>query len=113
MIDDQEIVRAKAVLRNAGYYCIPREKVLRVQAEKTIDHLTMARYGDERGYIESVIKDMHVSLGIEMMKARVCSLHVTQDNSTINGCTYRLKAAMLPDDLPTDPLLDFMREKQG
>ena len=114
MLDDQEIIRAKAVLRNAGYYCVPREKVLGIGANQFIDHTALARYGDEHGYIEKVIKDMHIRMGAEMFKAKVCSLTMDDDPTFVGGgINYRLRANIIPHEFITDPLLDFMREKQG
>ena len=115
MIDDGEIVRAKAVLRNAGYYVVPREKVLGIGANQFVDHIALARYGDERGYIESLVKEMHVRMGVEMMRAKVCSLTMDDDDPTFRGggVNYRLRANMIPHEFVTDPMLDFMRERQG
>lgn len=113
MLDDAEVKRAKAVLLNAGYYCVPREKVLGIGANQFVDHVAMARYGDERGWIESVLKTMHVNMGVEMMKAKVCSLTMDDDPSFAGGgVNYRLRANITPYNFVTDPLLDFMREQQ-
>lgn len=118
MIDDAEVVRAKAVLRNAGYYCIPREKVLTVQAEHFIDHLSMCQHGDDPRFIEHLHGQMHRSVGMDMMKARVCRITSRNEDATKAypgrmGTTYTLRAEMLPYDLISDPMLEFLREKQG
>lgn len=116
MIDDQEVVRAKAVLKNAGYYCIPREKVMKIQAERFVDHLAMMQYGDDPKFIEHLHVDMHRMIGIEMMKHAVCECtSISQDEKNYSGRSgevYRIKADILPFGLVTDPVLDFLREKQ-
>lgn len=117
MIDDNEVKRAKAVLKNAGYYCIPREKVLSVQAERFIDHLALLQYGDDPKFIEHIHADMHRRVGIEMMKMRVCNITSRNEDATKQypgqlGTTYTVRADILPYDYVVDPMLDFMREKQ-
>lgn len=114
MVDDEEVKKAKALLKSAGYYVVPREKMLVLGANRFVDHLTICRYGDERGFVEAILKDMHVMMGVEMMKSKVCSLTMDEDPSHAggSGLNYRLRATVIPYDMVSDPLLDFMREKQ-
>lgn len=109
LIDDSEVRRAKAVLRNAGYYCIPREKVLTVGANHHVSHRNMAAYGSDPGYIQSVYKQMHMACLMEMMKATVGDVRPENDE---HGTNYRLTIDILPRGLVTDPVMDMIREPQ-
>jgi uncharacterized protein YjfI (DUF2170 family) len=111
-VTKEEVARAKAVLRNAGYYVVPREKVLVIGANESIQHIDMVKYGDNPSFIETVMRKMHAAMGVEMMKAKICSLQIDDDPAHF-GHTYRLRATMLPYNMVTDPLLEFLREGQG
>lgn len=110
MIDDGEVRRAKAVLRNAGYYCVPRERVITIGGCLSVSHMSMLKYGSDPRYVESTIKNLHQSALAELM--RVNAANITSDNDDL-GTNYRLKLDVLPAGLVTDPILELWRERQG
>jgi hypothetical protein len=108
---EPSINEAKRILRAAGYYYLPMEKVLRVGVEIQVDHASMISYGSEAGYIQMVYHNIFVKLGHELAGKGICELSTVEDEKSMST-RYRAVVSVLPASIVSDPLLEMLRERE-
>jgi len=112
MPTDDEIIQAKRVLRNAGYLCVPREKVLRIGGNVSINGRDWLTYGDDPSFVHTVRSQVARAIA-----ERIVENANAVDWSTVTGSQpssgfVEGRIAMLSTAESEDPIISMIRETQ-
>ena len=112
MPTDAEIIAAKRVLRNAGYYCIPREKVLRVGGRAPVDERAWHEHSDDPSFIRAVRADIARAMAMEIVKNANAVEWTTEPGSMPRSTDVVGLVSMLTVADAEDPVVAMIRESQ-